>query len=249
MAVEAARDARPRRRRARCGPLRDPEPAVCREAERRDDPGGARSAASRSRSVELGGSSRMGLGALLLGLDLAAAGRRALVCAGDVVVGASGRRAREPGRRRRGGVRDRRRRRGDRSAASAARRRRSRSSTCGGCRRSASGGSGRSASPPTRWRRRSSTRRSARSRARDVEPSSLSTVILDGTNPRSMAGLPKALGLKARAARRSARADGRTDRRRARGPAARARARQRPSPATASSSCARPTAPTRSCSR
>jgi hypothetical protein len=40
--------------------------------------------------VELGGSSRMGLGALLLGLDLASAGRRALVCAGDVVVGAPG---------------------------------------------------------------------------------------------------------------------------------------------------------------
>src|SRR5438876_2944709 len=41
-------------------------------------------------SVELGGSSRMGLAALLLGLDLAAAGRRALVCASDLVVGAPG---------------------------------------------------------------------------------------------------------------------------------------------------------------
>ena len=41
-------------------------------------------------TLELGGSSRMGLGALLVGLDLAAAGRRALVAAGDVVVGAPG---------------------------------------------------------------------------------------------------------------------------------------------------------------
>jgi 3-hydroxy-3-methylglutaryl CoA synthase/uncharacterized OB-fold protein len=41
-------------------------------------------------SAELGGSSRMGLAALGLGLDLAAAGRRTLVCAGDVVVGAPG---------------------------------------------------------------------------------------------------------------------------------------------------------------
>src|SRR5262249_56636848 len=41
-------------------------------------------------SAELAGSSRMGLGALLLGLDLARAGRRTLVCAGDVVVGAPG---------------------------------------------------------------------------------------------------------------------------------------------------------------
>src|SRR5439155_15488345 len=41
-------------------------------------------------SVGLGGSSRMGPAALLLGLDLAAAGRRALVCASDVIVGAPG---------------------------------------------------------------------------------------------------------------------------------------------------------------
>ena len=42
------------------------------------------------RSLELGTSSRMGMGALLLGADLATAGGRALVCAGDVVVGAPG---------------------------------------------------------------------------------------------------------------------------------------------------------------
>jgi 3-hydroxy-3-methylglutaryl CoA synthase/uncharacterized OB-fold protein len=42
------------------------------------------------RSAELGGSSRVGLSALLLGADVAAAGKRALVCASDVVVGAPG---------------------------------------------------------------------------------------------------------------------------------------------------------------
>jgi len=42
------------------------------------------------RSLELGGGPRMGLGALLLGLDLATAGQRTLVAASDVVVGAPG---------------------------------------------------------------------------------------------------------------------------------------------------------------
>jgi 3-hydroxy-3-methylglutaryl CoA synthase len=42
------------------------------------------------RSFELGASSRAGVSALLLGLDLAAAGQRALVAAADVVVGAPG---------------------------------------------------------------------------------------------------------------------------------------------------------------
>jgi 3-hydroxy-3-methylglutaryl CoA synthase/uncharacterized OB-fold protein len=41
-------------------------------------------------SVELGSCSRMGLAALALGADLARAGRRTLVAAGDVVVGAPG---------------------------------------------------------------------------------------------------------------------------------------------------------------
>src|SRR5262249_57007065 len=41
-------------------------------------------------AADLGGSSRAGLGGLLLGLDLAAAGRRVLVCASDIVVGAPG---------------------------------------------------------------------------------------------------------------------------------------------------------------
>lgn len=42
------------------------------------------------RSLELGGSSRMGAAALALGCDIVAAGGRALVCAGDVVIGAPG---------------------------------------------------------------------------------------------------------------------------------------------------------------
>lgn len=41
-------------------------------------------------SAELAGSTRMGLAALGLGLDVASAGRRALVCAGEVVIGAPG---------------------------------------------------------------------------------------------------------------------------------------------------------------
>ena len=42
------------------------------------------------RAVELGSSTRMGLGSLLLGADAAAAGGRALVVAADVVIGAPG---------------------------------------------------------------------------------------------------------------------------------------------------------------
>ena len=41
-------------------------------------------------SIDLGGATRMGLGALLLGGDIARAGGRALVCAGEVSVGAPG---------------------------------------------------------------------------------------------------------------------------------------------------------------
>ncbi|MBV1932048.1 MAG: OB-fold domain-containing protein [Porticoccaceae bacterium] len=42
------------------------------------------------RSMELGGNTRMGLGALLLGTDLGAAGKTALVCLSDVVIGGPG---------------------------------------------------------------------------------------------------------------------------------------------------------------
>ena len=45
---------------------------------------------SQTRSVELGSNSRMGLSGLSLACDLAAAGRTALLCAGDVVIGAPG---------------------------------------------------------------------------------------------------------------------------------------------------------------
>ena len=45
---------------------------------------------SKVRSLDLGTSSRMGLSALMTGLDLAAAGKRVLVCASDVVIGAPG---------------------------------------------------------------------------------------------------------------------------------------------------------------
>lgn len=46
--------------------------------------------APETRSLELGNNSRMGLAGLSLACDLAAAGRTALVCAGDVVIGAPG---------------------------------------------------------------------------------------------------------------------------------------------------------------
>ncbi len=41
-------------------------------------------------SIEIGSNSRMGLAALLLGMDLGAAGRTSMVCAADVIVGAPG---------------------------------------------------------------------------------------------------------------------------------------------------------------
>ena len=65
---------------------------------------------------QIGGTSRAGLSALLLGLDLAAAGRRTLVAAVGRRDRRAGRRAREQRRRRRGELRLRTRRRGDRGA-------------------------------------------------------------------------------------------------------------------------------------
>lgn len=146
-------------------------------------------------SVELGGSSRMGLGALLLGLDLAAAGRRALVCASDVVVGAPG-----GGRESQGG---------DGAAAF----------VTGPDSEAIARLVGRASStmeildvwrlPEERFGRQWEERFIADTMAPSitdtakralesagVAPASLATVILDGTNARSMAGLPKALGLK-----------------------------------------------------
>ncbi len=145
-------------------------------------------------SVELGGSSRMGIAGLLLGLDLAAGGRRALVCAGDVVVGAPGGARESQG--------------GDAAVAF----------VTGGDGDAIATLIGRASAtieildvwrlPEERfgrqWEERftadtlapavTDTARRALASA-GIAPSALSTVILDGTSPRSMAGLPKALGL------------------------------------------------------
>lgn len=146
-------------------------------------------------SFELGGSTRMGLGALLLGLDMAVAGRRTLVCAGDVVVGAPG------------GVRES--QSGDAAVAF----------LTGADDDAIARVLGRASAtieildvwrlPEERfakqWEERFTadtmgpsivdTARRALKEA-GVEAASLAAVLLDGTNPRSMSGLPKALGLK-----------------------------------------------------
>ena len=146
-------------------------------------------------SVALGGSSRMGLAALLLGLDLAVAGKRALVCASDLVVGAPGSVRESQG--------------GDAAAAF----------VTGPDNEAIARVLGRASVTieildawrlpedrfPRQWEERftadtlgpviiDTAKRALQSGG--VEPSTLSTVILDGTNPRSMANLPKALGLK-----------------------------------------------------
>ena len=137
----------------------------------------------------------MGLAALLLGLDLAAASRRALVCASDVIVGAPGGARESQG--------------GDGAAAF----------VTGGDRDAIARVLGRASATieildvwrvpeerfPRQWEERfiadtmapaiADTARRALEAA-GVEPSTLATAILDGTNPRSMAGLPKALGLR-----------------------------------------------------
>ncbi len=146
-------------------------------------------------SVELAGSSRMGLAGLLLGVDLATAGQRALVCASDVVIGAPG-----GGRESQGG-----------DAAVAF--------VTGPDNEAIAKLIGRSSLtmeildvwrlPEDRFAKQWEERFTADTMApaiaetagralktAGVDPASLSTVILDGTNPRSLAGLPKALGLK-----------------------------------------------------
>src|SRR5438876_4033651 len=143
----------------------------------------------------LGGSSRLGLPALLLGLDLAAAGGPAVGCASDVIGGA-------PGGTREGQG-------GDGAVAF----------VTGNHREAIARMLGRASATleildvwrlpeerfPKQWEERftadtmapaiTDTARRAL-RAAGVEASALATVILDGTNPRSMAGLPKALGLR-----------------------------------------------------
>ncbi|HJQ85460.1 MAG TPA: OB-fold domain-containing protein [Candidatus Binatia bacterium] len=146
-------------------------------------------------SLGLGGSTRMGLAALLVGLDLAAAGRPALVCASDVVAGLPGGLRESQG--------------GDGAVAF----------VTGPGVKAIARLVGRASTTmeildvwrlpeerfPKQWEERFTaetmapaildTARRALSDA-GVEPSKLATVVLDGTNPRSMTGLPKALGLR-----------------------------------------------------
>jgi 3-hydroxy-3-methylglutaryl CoA synthase len=145
-------------------------------------------------SVTLGGSSRMGLAGLLLGLDLAAAGKRTLVCASDVVVGAPGSARESQG--------------GDGAAAF----------VTGPDAESVARMVGRASAtieildawrlPEERFARQWEERFAADVMApavldtvkralapAGVEPSALATVILDGVNPRVLASLPRALGL------------------------------------------------------
>jgi 3-hydroxy-3-methylglutaryl CoA synthase len=146
-------------------------------------------------SAELGGSSRMGLAALGLGLDLASAGRPALVCAGDVMIGAPGGPRESQG--------------GDAAVAF----------LTGPDEESAARLLGRASAtvelldtwrlPEDRFAKQWEERFGAEvlgpvladtaTRALNdagVEPTELSQVILDATNPRAAAGLPRALGLK-----------------------------------------------------
>jgi 3-hydroxy-3-methylglutaryl CoA synthase/uncharacterized OB-fold protein len=146
------------------------------------------------RSLELGGSSRMGLAALGLGADVAAGGR-ALVCAADVVIGAPG------GARESGG--------GDGAAAF----------VTGPDGEAVARFVGRASATTEvldvwrlpgdafakQWEERfgaevlgpvlieTATRAL---RAASVEPTELATVIVDATNARAAAGLPRALKLK-----------------------------------------------------
>ena len=146
-------------------------------------------------SIGLGGSTRMGMAGLLLGLDLAEAGRSVLVCASDLVTGLPGGPRESQG--------------GDGAVAF----------VTGRDRDSIARVLGRASSTieildvwrlpeerfPRQWEERftadtmapviGETVKRALTAAK-VEPSTLATVILDGTNPRLMAGLPKALGLK-----------------------------------------------------
>jgi len=146
-------------------------------------------------SLEIGATSRAGVSALLVGLDLAAAGRRALVSAADVVIGAPG------------GVRE----SGSGDAAV--------SFVCGPDSEAIAVLRGRASATTevldvwrlpadafaSQWEERFGAEvlapvlaevviralKSAR-----VEPSELATVVLDATLPRATAGLPRALQLK-----------------------------------------------------
>jgi hydroxymethylglutaryl-CoA synthase len=146
-------------------------------------------------SVQLSNTTRAGVSALLLGLDVADAGKRALVCASDVIVGAP------YGGRESGG--------GDAACAF----------VTGPDAEAIAKLVGRASTtmeildvwrlPEDRFAKQWEERFTADTMApaiietatralksAKVEPASLKTVILDGTNARSMAGFPKALGLK-----------------------------------------------------
>lgn len=145
-------------------------------------------------SAALGGSSRMGLAALLLGLDLAAAGKRTLVCASDVVVGAPGSTRESQG--------------GDGAVAF----------LTGPDDEAIARVLGRASAtieildswrlPEDRFARQWEERFAADTMAPAVaetakralaaagtDPGTLASVVLDGPNPRVLAGLPRALGL------------------------------------------------------
>jgi hydroxymethylglutaryl-CoA synthase len=146
-------------------------------------------------SVQLGNTTRAGVSGLLLGLDLAHAGRTTLVCAADVTVGAP------YGSRESQG--------GDAAAAF----------VTGGDGDAVARLVGRASRtieildvwrlPEERFARQWEERFTADTLAplvaetagraladAAVEPSTLKTLILDGTNPRALAGLPKVLGVK-----------------------------------------------------
>jgi hydroxymethylglutaryl-CoA synthase len=146
-------------------------------------------------SLQLGGSTRMGLTALLVGLDLAAAGRPALVCASDVIAGLPGGLRESQG--------------GDGAVAF----------VTGPGAKAIARVIGRASMTmeildvwrlpeerfPKQWEERftadtmapaiADTARRALTTA-GIEASTLTSVILDGTNARSVAGLPKVLGLR-----------------------------------------------------
>jgi 3-hydroxy-3-methylglutaryl CoA synthase/uncharacterized OB-fold protein len=147
------------------------------------------------RSLQLGGSTRMGLGSLLLGADVAGGDRRALVCASDVVVGAPGGARESQG--------------GDGAVAF----------VVGHDREAIARFVGRASSttelldvwrlPEERFARQWEERfgaeilgpvivETATRALRDahVEPTEIATVVIDSTNSRAATALPKALGLK-----------------------------------------------------
>jgi 3-hydroxy-3-methylglutaryl CoA synthase len=147
------------------------------------------------RSIELTSTSRAGLGALLLGSDIAASGERVLACSADVIVGAPGG-ARESGS-------------GDAAVAF----------VLGPDEESGARVVARASSttelldvwklPDERFAHQWEERFGAvllgpvaidtatrALQAASVEPTDLASVILDGTNARAVAGIPAALGLK-----------------------------------------------------